>query len=329
MKVVIESNIPFIKGVLEPYADVQYLAPDNFNADAVKDADALLIRTRTRCNKNLFEGSNVKFIGTATIGTDHIDLDYCANKGIKVVSAPGCNAPAVAQYVFAVIGEWMQHREIVYPEGVTLGVVGVGHVGSIVARWGEHMGFKMLLNDPPRAEQEQGFCDLKTIALEADIITFHTPLIKDGKYPTYHLCSQEFLKEARAGLIINAARGAVMDTEAIKMMPNDVDFAIDCWENEPEIDQTLLQRTMIATPHIAGYSAEGKQRATTMILNELIQHFSLPIPITNVDMGNLTTPSLAEVMMSYSPMAETSALKAASYNFEAMRNLYQLRKEVK
>ena len=195
MKVIVDSHIPHIQGLIEPYAEVLYLEPGDINREAVHDADALIIRTRTRCDAALLDGSCVRFIGSATIGTDHIDLDYCATHGITVHNAPGCNAPAVAQWVFCAIAAWMRQRHITSPVGLTLGIVGVGHIGSIVARWGRALGFTILLNDPPREMAEKTGMTLDTVFLpleelqrRCDIITFHTPITRDGQWPTWHLC---------------------------------------------------------------------------------------------------------------------------------------------
>ena len=155
MRIIVDSHIPNIQGLIEPRAEVLYLEPGDITREAVQDADALIVRTRTRCNADLLDGSRVRFIGSATIGTDHIDLDYCASHGITVRNAPGCNAPAVAQWVFCAIHAWMQQHSITSTDGLTLGIVGVGHIGSIVARWATQLGFTVLLNDPPREMAEE------------------------------------------------------------------------------------------------------------------------------------------------------------------------------
>ncbi|MDE7443038.1 MAG: 4-phosphoerythronate dehydrogenase, partial [Muribaculaceae bacterium] len=246
MKIVIESHIPFIRDVFEPYATVEYLDPDDITAESVRSADALIVRTRTRCDAGLLDGSKCRVIATATIGTDHIDLDYCRDKGIKVFNAPGCNAPAVAQYVLSAIAP---------ASGKTIGIVGAGHVGHIVEEWAKALGMNVLLNDPPRqsAEQSDSFTDLATIANEADIITFHTPLIKGGQWPTYHLADAQFFNSLRRKpIIINAARGPIVDTQALLHAINTglVSKAIiDCWEGEPHISPELLSVADVATPH--------------------------------------------------------------------------------
>lgn len=334
MKCVVEANIPFIRGILEPFAQVVYLEPEKIVASEVADADALIVRTRTQCNEALLSGSKCRFIGTATIGTDHIDKKYCENNGITVVSAPGCNAPGVAQYVLAVAGTWMKKNSITSPSSLTLGVVGVGHVGSIISRWAEGIGFNVLRNDPPR-EREEGngqFVSIDTVISQSDIITFHTPLIKSGIDATYHLCNSDFLNKLNhCSLIINSARGSIVDTEhliaAIKS-GKVKDAAIDCWEKEPDINTELLSRAFVATPHIAGYSREGKSRATHMILAAIARHFSLPLSINEVDMGASRNPSLDEIIKSYNPLQDTIALKNAPELFESFRNNYNLRAEV-
>lgn len=337
MKIVIEKNIPFIKGLLEPWAEISYLAPEEINRASMADADALITRTRTRCDKELLEGSRCRFIATATIGTDHIDLDYCKQAGITVANAPGCNAPAVAQYVFASIAEIMNRRDTpAAPEALTLGVVGVGNVGGIVARWGRTLGMNVLCCDPPRAENEgaEGFTDLDTIARQCDVITFHTPLTRSGAHPTFHMADKNFFdKLAKRPVVINSARGPVIDNEALidAIDRGQVSAAaIDCWEGEPHINRRLLDKAVIATPHIAGYSREGKVRATAMALKALTGFFNLPdiTPEETVPAGaahNVTLPSIAG---SYSPAADTTALKTSPDNFEALRNHYALRHEV-
>ena len=204
-RIIIENRIPFIKGLLEPVAQVTYLPANEITRQAVSNAHALVVRTRTRCDAQLLQGSQVHFIGSATIGTDHIDLDYCRQAGITVASAPGCNAPAVAQWTLASMALWLKKNHM-NPAEATLGVVGVGHVGSIVARWAEQCGMRVLRNDPPRAltEGSDGFSTIKEIQQQCHIITFHTPLTREGDFPTWHLCDRHFLDNARqCRLVLN------------------------------------------------------------------------------------------------------------------------------
>lgn len=336
MKIVVEKNIPFIKGLLEPYAEVVYLAPEEISAETMADADALITRTRTRCDASLLDGSKCRFIATATIGTDHIDLNYCRNKGITVANAPGCNAPGVAQYVMSAIAL----RQTLKtgnpdPSGLTIGIVGVGHVGSIVSEWAVALGMNVLECDPPRADKEGNtrFVDLNEIARSSDVITFHTPMTRTGAYPTFHLADKAFLdKLKRKPMLINSARGPVTDTKALvdAVRSGQVsDIAIDCWEGEPDISRELLELAMTATPHIAGYSRQGKIRATAMAVEALCRHFGLPVvkPSEPVPADIPHAPTLEMITQSYSPQADTEALRRSPDDFESLRNHYIYRDE--
>ena len=332
MRIVIDNHIPHISGLIEPFAQVDYLEPGEITASAVRDADALIIRTRTRCDAALLDGSRVRFIGSATIGTDHIDLDYCATHGITVRNAPGCNAPAVAQWVFCAVHAWMQARGIATPDGLTLGIVGVGHIGSIVARWGRQLGFTVLLNDPPRENRDGSldviFSPLTELQQRCDIITYHTPLTRDGQWPTWHMCDQAFLDGlARCRLILDAARGPIADNAALLGWHADV--GLDCWENEPNISRELLDKCIVATPHIAGYSDEGKQRGTAMMLAALNEFYGWDIPIPEIasPATGAAQVSLDGIAASYDILADTSALKSTPTAFESLRNHYRHRPE--
>ena len=332
MRIIVDSHIPHIQGLIEPRAEVLYLEPGDITREAVMDADALIVRTRTRCNAALLDGSRVRFIGSATIGTDHIDLGYCAHNGITVRNAPGCNAPAVAQWVFAAINAWMQQKCITSPNGLTLGIVGVGHIGSIVARWARQLGFTVLLNDPPRENRDSSFDDifspLDELQRRCDIITLHTPITRDGQWPTWHLCDKAFLSELSHGrLILNAARGPIADNAALLDWQGDI--GLDCWENEPAISLPLLEKCIVATPHIAGYSREGKLRGTAMILEALNEFYGWDIPIPTIaspatGAAQVTLDGIAD---SYDILADTVHLKATPANFESLRNTYPLRPE--
>ena len=332
MRIIVDNHIPGIQGLIEPRAQVVYLEPTAITREAVHDADALIVRTRTRCDAALLDGSRVQFIGSATIGTDHIDLDYCAAHGIAVCNAPGCNAPAVAQWVFAAIAAWMRQRGITKADGLALGVVGVGHIGSIVARWGRELGFTVLLNDPPRENRDGSFDvifePLDALQRRCDIITFHTPLTRDGEWPTWHLCDQRFIDGlARCRLLLNAARGPIADNAALLAWHGDI--ALDCWEHEPNISSALLEKAIVATPHIAGYSREGKQRGTAMMLAALNEHFGWDIPIPTIasPATGAAQVTLAGIAASYDILADTARLKASPATFESLRNHYPLRHE--
>lgn len=332
LKIIIERNIPFIKGVLDDMAHVEYLDADEINAHTMRHADALICRTRTHCNASLLDHSSCSFIATATIGTDHIDLDYCHRRGITVANAPGCNAPAVAQYVFASLAHVIDRPISDY----TIGIVGVGHVGSIVERWAHLLGMRVLVCDPPRAEVEctNNFVSLEDIAHRCDIVTFHTPLTINGKHPTHHICNESFINSlSHQAIIVNCARGGIFDTQAVIAALDAGKIAniiVDCWEGEPQLNATLLEKAIIATPHIAGYSREGKIRATAMALDALAQHFNLSIPNIAVKIPHEAAHkvTLQSICDSYNPLIDTQALKASPCDFEALRNNYNYRPEV-
>lgn len=330
-RIIVERNIPFIDGVLDDLADVRYLPASEITSETMAQVDALVTRTRTRCDRRLLDGSRCSVIATATIGTDHIDLPYCASRGITVANAPGCNAPAVAQWVLSSALRLIDGD----PSTKTIGIVGVGHVGSIVDRWARGLGFKTLLCDPPRADRGDSgdFVTINEIAEKADIITFHTPLTRDGLYPTFHLCDAAFLNRcSRRPIIMNAARGPVTDTAAlIEALDSHLisAAAIDCWEGEPNISERLLKLTSIATPHIAGYSREGKIRATQMALDALTTHFGLPRLLASAPAAPApkATVTATELLDSYDPLVDTAALRRNPADFESLRNNYRLRAE--
>ncbi|MCM1225287.1 MAG: 4-phosphoerythronate dehydrogenase [Lachnospiraceae bacterium] len=324
----IDKNIPFIQGLLEPYGRVDYLSEPEMTPEAVCDADALLVRTRTKCGEALLGASKCRFVGTCTIGTDHLDLPWLASRGIVAANAPGCNAPAVAQYVFASILR-LHNRPL---SQYAIGIVGVGNVGKIVERWARQLDMKVMVNDPPRQAAEGGgqWSSLEEIAEKADIITFHTPLDNS----TRHLADEAFFNSLRrAPIIINAARGPIVDNSALveAIAGGKVSHAvIDCWEGEPsDLNPRLLELADIATPHIAGYSYEGKVRATRMALDALCRALSLPHieMVQKAPAGAAESVNAKSIMQSYDPLADTKMLKANPKDFEDMRNHYILRHE--
>lgn len=323
MKVVIDHKIPYIKEAIEKIADEVVFLPGNaFTPEAVKDADALIVRTRTRCNRELLEGSQVKFIATATIGYDHIDTAYCQEAGITWTNCPGCNAGSVEQYIHSTLC-LLKEKKGLDLKKATLGIVGVGHVGSRVKRMAESLGMKVLLNDPPRAGRgEEGFVDLPTILRECDVITFHTPLNREGKYATYHLVDEDLLFSLeRTPFIINASRGEVVDTASLlaALAAGKIKGAvIDTWEYEPRISRELLEVAFLATPHIAGYSADGKANATRMSLEALCKFFDMEADFQIVP---------PEGPCDYDPTRDSEWLKAAPEKFEWFRGNYPVRRE--
>ncbi|MBO7546147.1 MAG: 4-phosphoerythronate dehydrogenase [Paludibacteraceae bacterium] len=314
MKVVADRNIPYVKGFLEPWFDVQYIDQTDFTPEVVRDADALLIRTRTRCNETLLRGSRVQFIATATIGFDQIDTDYCAKNGIAWTNSPGCNAQGVCDYVESALERFDGRRSKVEGQKI-LGVVGVGHVGRLVAEMAKRRGYNVLLCDPPRAEKEgpAGFVSLEEIEAKCDIITFHVPLIREGKHPTWHMETCTHLKPNT--LLINAARGGVIDEQALLKAGNPC--VIDTWENEPHANKTLIEHALLATYHIAGYTRRGKYNASQMVVDALFEHFGLPRQILPGKPED--APRIWDID------AVSNQLKAHPENFETLRETYQLR----
>ena len=334
MKVIVDNKIPYIKGNIEKIADeVVYLPGHAFTKEEVKDADALIVRTRTLCNAELLEGSSVKFIATATIGFDHIDVDYCREAGIVWTNCPGCNAGSVEQYVHASLLLLKHHKGLDLKKAV-LGIVGVGHVGKRVQRMAEALGMRVLLNDPPREDSgEPGFVSLQTIAEESDVITFHTPLNREGKYKTFHLADAGFFSGLkRTPSIINSE---VVDASALLDALEEgkvKDAVIDTWEGEPDISLELLRKVFIGTPHIAGYSADGKANATRMSLEALCMYFGktaefsiIPPALPLKTYSDDAEKAYLEV---YNPMEDSARLKENPEKFEWFRGNYPLRREL-
>lgn len=345
MKILADAHIPYLKEVAEQFGDVEFLPGNQFTKEAIIDKDVLIVRTVTHFGEEILFGTNVKLICSATIGYDHIDTEYCDSHNVAWRTAPGCNASSVEQYVTSTI-LYLAHKYKFNIEDKTIGIVGVGNVGSKVAAACTKLGMRVLLNDPPRAEKEgyTQFVDLNTIKKEADIITFHTPLTKTGDNKTYHLADESFFETlTRRPYIINSSRGSVVSTEAIKkaIKENNVAGAvIDCWEKEPTIDRELLELVEIGTPHIAGYSADGKWTATKMSLENINSYFnmginsiklmSIPMPeesiinLYNVDKDQQLAHT---VWHTYSPITESDNLKAEPDKFTWFRSNYPLRRE--
>jgi erythronate-4-phosphate dehydrogenase len=280
IKVVADVDIPFLKGALEGVAEVVYLPGKEIDPVSLRDADALITRTRTRCDEALLKDSPVKFIAAASIGYDHIDTAYCESKGIVWTNAPGCNSSSVEQYILSVLMTVAGRYEFNLKDK-TIGIVGVGHVGSKIERICKAMGMKVLLNDPPRAREEgpESFVDLSVIQKKADIITLHIPLCHSGEDKTYHLADEDFLSGLKNNsILINSSRGEVVDGNALKLALENGKLStavLDVWEGEPEIDHELMTMVDIATPHIAGYSVDGKANATGMSVRSLSRFFNL------------------------------------------------------
>lgn len=332
MRIVIDDKIPYIREAIASLTDdAVYMDGASITAADVKRADALLVRTRTRCDERLLAGSSVRFVATATIGYDHLDTAWLDRAGIGWTNSPGCNAASVAQYVRSTLILLCRRYGLV-PQETTLGVVGCGHVGSRVVRVGEEMGFRLLVCDPPVGAE--GYVPLSEIERRADIITFHVPLTKGGPYATWHMADDAFFSRlTRRPFVINSSRGAVVDNTALLAALRDGRIrqaVVDTWEGEPAINRELLDAVFIGTPHIAGYSADGKVNADNMSIAAICRHFGLTPP------PPILPPPLPEdfvytgdPLQLYNPMDDSRRLKTSPEQFEWLRGHYPVRREFK
>lgn len=348
MKIVCDNKIPFIRGVFEPWAEVVYLPGAETTPAVVRDADAVVTRTRTRCDAALLAGSSVRVVASATIGYDHIDTAWCEAHGILWRNAPGCNSSSVKQYIAAVLCT-LARRHGLRLDALTLGVVGVGNVGSKVAEAAALLGMRVLLCDPPRARAEgaEGFVDLDTLVAQSDIVTLHVPLSREGEDATSHLFDEARLAAMRPDqFLINSSRGPVVDGAALRaaLQAKALRGAVlDVWEGEPEPDRALMALLDIATPHIAGYSADGKANGTRMSVRTVAAVLGLPladwrpadIPAPAQPLDFVVDPSgksrqevLSEAILhTYDILADDRALRAHPERFEQLRGDYPVRRE--
>ncbi len=347
MKIIIDKNIPFVHGVLENWADVEYVDGSKIFRDTLEGAEAIIIRTRTRCNKSLLEGTGIKFIGTATIGTDHIDHDWCREQGIKYASAPGCNSGSVMQYLASSLA-YLATKYKISPASTTIGVIGVGNVGSKVAHMAKVLGFNVLLNDPPRERLEgpQGFISINKLLYESDIVSLHVPLTFEGPDKTYQLVDEHFLSIMKNNaILINTSRGQVVNEKPIleQLKISFIKAAVlDVWRNEPDINTELLNAADLGTAHIAGYSADGKANGVKMIIRQLAEYFDLPLkewepetlpePVNSyIDLtgyqGSDFDMLSKTILHTYSIERDSSLLKKNPALFEKIRNEYDIRRE--
>lgn len=365
MTIIIDKDIPFIQGVFEPYAHVVYAGGGEINREMVKEADALIIRTRTKCNANLLSGSQVKLIASATIGKDHVDTAWCEKEGIRFINAAGCNAGGVMQYVYtALFG--LAHKKGIRLRYNTnplacepvenrsvLGVIGVGNVGSKVAQLGEYLGFEVLRNDPQKEREQtlafnQGYItltDFKSyysldyLLEHADIITMHVPLDN----ATLQMANPVFFFKMKAGSVfINTSRGEVVNEDALLRFSSKLSgLILDVWNHEPEMNRELLAQSDIATPHIAGYSYEGKVNGTTMVVKGVAEFFnikeladfSVPDPDTDADRRTLQLAGMSQDKIWQSlnnifPIFDMDKLlRENPEKFEQIRSNYKYRRE--
>ena len=318
MRIVLDAHIPFIAEAVRnewPNAAIFPMKPREIDNKAVRDADVLIVRTRTKVNETLLAGSRVRLVCTATIGFDHIDTAYCASHGIQWTACPGCNAQAVCDYIEEALEEIYNLQFTMHNPMPTIGIVGVGHVGSKVAKMAERKGYEVLLNDPPK---KIGI-SLDSIEKKCDIITFHVPLDQT----TYHLCDAAFLSKCKPGaLIINAARGGVVDEQAL--LASGHPYILDTWENEPNINPEVLAKAQLASMHIAGYSVEGKRNASQTCLDAIAEMFGLPkIDISMYRYNEVSTKKGDSAPGWLNRISDS--LKQNPTAFEALRTVYPLR----
>ena len=347
MKFIVDDKIPFIKGVLEPFGEVRYLPGKDVTPDDVKDADALITRTRTKCNEDLLRDSSVKIIASATIGFDHIDTDWCEKSGVEWTNAPGCNSGSVKQYIASVFSLLVLDKGVDV-SALKIGVVGVGNVGSKVSELAALFGMKVFEIDPPRQEKEpdKQFYSLNEVAGELDVITFHTPLTREGEHKTFHLFDEVLLQKLKKDVtIINSSRGEVVDNRVLKeaLKSGKVKQAVlDVWENEPDIDRELLDKIWMATPHIAGYSQDGKANGTMMSVHAVSKKLHLNIEewkpsgvpqpenrVIEIDTADLKDEEIISkaVLHTYDISNDDRALRDDPGKFEYLRGSYPVRRE--
>ncbi|MGO2451843.1 4-phosphoerythronate dehydrogenase PdxB [Pseudomonas taetrolens] len=354
MLIVADENIPLIEAFFAGFGEIRRLPGRQITRADVHDADILLVRSVTRVDRELLEGSAVRFVGTCTIGTDHLALDYFEQAGIQWSSAPGCNARGVVDYV---LGSLLTLAEI---EGVelmhrTYGVIGAGEVGGRLVTVLRGLGLKVLVCDPPREAAEGGdYVSLEQIIEQCDVLSLHTPLSKTGTFPTWHLLDQQRLNQLKPGTwLINASRGPVVDNAALREVltcRDDLQAVLDVWEGEPQVDVELADLCVLATPHIAGYSLDGKQRGTAQIYQALCDFLGqapqvqladlLPEPwLAKVELSANSDPAWALAMLCrgvYDPRRDDADLRrsligsveAQRLAFDALRKNYPERREV-
>lgn len=345
--IVIDDHIPFIKGILEPFAKVIYAKGGQIDRSLAMLADGLIIRTRTRCNAALLEGTPVRFIATATIGTDHIDTGYCESNHISWHHAPGCNSSSVRQYIASTLVTLAKKQNLVL-EGKKIGIIGAGHVGSKVAQLAEAFGMIPVLNDPPRERSEKtgAFVNLEEIQKTCDFVSLNVPLTLEGPDRTYKMVDGKFFDGlGKKPFLINTSRGEIADTIAVKsaiLTGKIAGFAADVWENEPDADLELIGMADIATPHIAGYSVEGKANGTAVCVNAASRFFGFgfenwypPLfpgpenPDIMIDAGKKTALQIIteSILSCYDVMRDDELFRQDPSQFENLRNFYPVHRE--
>ncbi len=319
MKILADDRIPFVSELFSGFGELTLKPSAEIRSNDLRDVNVLLTRTVTPVDSRLLEGTKVRFVGSATAGFDHVDHEWLTQQGIAWAYAPGANAVAVAEYVLCCIA-YLRKQNRLPRKNITAGVIGVGHVGSAVVDRLEKIGMTVLQNDPPRVLRDPSFTSVPHDAFrDADLVCVHTPLTKTGEFPTHHLIDEKFLAHLKPGcVLLNAGRGAVVDTDAL-LQHNEILTCLDVWENEPDIDLALLEKAVVATPHVAGYSQQSKLRATLMIYEQFLKHFKLTDvhrfqelqqvhKTKHVDVRDCRT--VDEILLKiYNPASDTNAMK--------------------
>lgn len=335
-----DRYIPYLEVLIQKGLHIIPLSPEEITRAKIleNEAEGLLIRTRTLVNQKLLEGTPIHFIGTATIGTDHIDTGWCKSQGIEVVSAPGCNAGGVMQYIAAALAQYFTRIET-EAAGLTLGIVGYGNTGKLSAKVGKALGMKVLINDPPMAAEGliENHTPLEQLLCEADIVTLHVPYNQQGPYPTHYLINGENIKHMKTkSLLINTSRGGVVEEKALlkfKAEHSGFNFILDVWENEPNLNTEVLEKAFLSTPHIAGYSLDGKRNASQVIFTALIKHFGLQGDISLPEIPPPLEPVikaqhlLDAILKAYQITQDDIQLRRNPNDFEKLRSNYPFRHE--
>jgi erythronate-4-phosphate dehydrogenase len=303
MNIFADENIPLVREAFSQFGNVTTFNGRQISANHLIDAEVLLVRSITTVNEQLLKNTKIKFVGSATIGFDHIDLNYLQNQRIGFARAPASNAISAAEYIIAALLtlSQTQHFDLAHK---TVGIIGCGNVGSRVLNRLQTLGVKCLINDPPLKLKQS--VDLKEI-LKCDIITIHVPLILDGEHPTFELINEAFLNELKdSAILINTSRGKVVDETALLKHADRLNLVLDVWRNEPNVNQALLEKACLATPHIAGYSFDGKIRGTTMIYEACCDYFNAEKKWT----ANLPKPPVEKIVFS-DQISKEKALRLA------------------
>ncbi|MBL7636328.1 4-phosphoerythronate dehydrogenase PdxB [Atlantibacter hermannii] len=328
MKILVDENMPYARELFARLGEVKAVPGRPIPVAELDDADALMVRSVTKVNGQLLDGKGVRFVGTATAGTDHVDQDYLHQAGIAFSAAPGCNAIAVVEYVFSAL-LMLAERDGFELTDRTVGIVGVGNVGGRLHKRLEALGVRTLLCDPPRADNgEPGdFQPLDKLVEEADILTFHTPLYKDGPYKTWHLADEALISRLKPGaILINACRGAVVDNAALLKCLDagqKLSTVLDVWEPEPDLNVALLDKVDIGTAHIAGYTLEGKARGTTQVFEAYSAFIGKPQQIALDSL--LPAPEFGRITL-HGPLDQPTLKRLVHLVYDVRRDDAPLRK---